>query len=119
MKFLIASFVLLSATLFVGCAHRQSESALGVPPFSWTDNTILTNAADIATLNTLATNPTANRDERAKAVFMLFAQHIRPCATPVEVHKVLNNTNWFGESTLHGVYVLGGWVPVDISMNNT
>jgi hypothetical protein len=103
----------LAATLLVGCAHDRGQS------ISWNGHTILPNDQSIGYLNDVAGNPTGSRDERAKAVFSLFAHYIRPGFAAGEVRRVLTDTNWMGDVNLYGVSALGGWVPLESSLDDT
>ena len=102
----------LSVMALLGCAHR-SESV------SWNDHTILPGGESIASLNALASNQESNRADRARAIFTLFAHHIRPGFSAGEVHRILTDTNWMSEINLYGVYALGGWVPVEMTFEDT
>jgi hypothetical protein len=107
--FTIISIALLLCLVRV--AHCVGES--------WDGHTVLTSAESIAALNTIANNLGNHRAERARAVFKLFANYIKPGQTAAEVHKVLTDTAWLQDTNLHGVYDIAGWVPVELTTEDT
>ncbi len=98
---------------FFGCAHDRREM------LSWSDRTILPHGESVESLNAMANTAAAGRAKRARAIFTLFADHIRPGASTTEVHRALANTTWLKETNLYGVRVLGGWVPVEMALGDT
>src|SRR5215218_7021741 len=113
MRIIATIFSALTAIVFAGCAHHPGES------LSWNDHTVLPKGESITSLNTLANNPASNRADRARAIFTLFAHHIRPGSSAADVRRVLADTNWMAAVNLYGVYALAGWIPVEIGSEDT
>jgi len=80
---------------------------------------IMSSNRTIAELNALANEKKASRADRARAVFSLFANYIRPGDSAVEIRRVLVDTRWLQESTVEGVYDIAGWVPADFTADDT
>lgn len=113
MRIVFSIFSTLTAIAFIGCAHHRGES------LSWSGHTILPKGESVTSLNTLANTPAADRADRARAIFTLFAHHIRPGSSAADVHRVLADTNWMGEVNLDGIYALQGQVPLDMTSGDT
>jgi hypothetical protein len=69
---------------------------------------------DVQRLNDSANDPSLAREERAKAIFALFAKHIKVGCGPSDVHKVLIRTDWLKDAHADAVRMLGGWIPCDL-----
>jgi hypothetical protein len=106
-------FSTLTAIALVGCAHHRSES------LSSSGHTILPKGESVTALNAFANNSASNRADRARAIFKLFAHHIRPGASAAEVHSVLADTNWMGDVNLYRVYVPPDFLPVEMTSEDT
>lgn len=102
----------LTVIVLAGCAHDAARAP-------WNGRTILPDGQSIAALNILANDEKSTQEVRAKAVFTLFAHHIRPGFSAAQVRAVLTDTNWVSETNLYGVYSLKGKVPVDWTFDNT
>jgi hypothetical protein len=103
----------LLVIILAGCAHNRAES------LSWNGRTILPGGQSIVSLNALANNSACTRDERARAIFNLFAHHIRPGASAAQVHAVLTDTNWMSDVNLYRIRALGGWAPVELNFEDS
>lgn len=106
--------LILAATLF-GCAHDDADDADN----HWSDRTSLPRGESVTSLNARANNAAVERDERARAVFTLFAHHIRPGFSGAEVRRVLGNTAWLKDIHLYGVRELAGWSAVPLTSDGT
>ena len=106
-------FMILVLCCAIGCAHAGPEA------LSWDGRTTLDTNAAMPALNALANNPTTNRAERARAVFTLFANYIKSGQTAEDVHRVLTDTTWLESAHVDGVYMLAGWIPVEIGSGGT
>ncbi len=49
---------------------------------------------------------------KQERIFSQFAHQLHPHCTSKEVHKVLNAT-WLKREMIGGIYVLGGWIPLN------
>jgi hypothetical protein len=90
-----------------GCAQRQSVSR------SWNGESRFKSRESIGALNTLANSDSASHAERARAIFALFANHIKPGATANDVHSVLTDTTWLTHCNLQGWYAPQGHIPFE------
>lgn len=81
--------------------------------------TILSNDESVESLNAKANDASLSQDVRARAIYSLFAHHIRPGATSAEVHQIITNANWINETHFAVQGVLFGWVPVHWGINDT
>jgi hypothetical protein len=86
---------------------------------SWDSHASLKSSATIPALNVLANNDTTDRAERARAVFTLFANYVKPGDAPAKVHGILTDARWLEHANLYGVYALDGWIPVETSFEDT
>ncbi len=109
MRIVLSLLSVLAATALAGCAHGRGER------LSWKDRSILPEHESIASLNECANagEALAFREDRACAIFTLFARYIRPGASAEQVHRALANTNWMGDIDLAAITGLGGWIPID------
>ncbi len=108
-------FVIIILTCFcsVHCGYAEPEK------LSWDAVTILKTNATVVVLNTQANNTTNNEVERSRAIFALFANYIKPGQTAVEIHRVLIDTAWLEHVSLHGVYILAGWIQMEMNGEDT
>ena len=109
MRILCTMLSSLTIVVLAGCARDQ------VSNLSRSGRTILPGGQSVASLNLLANNTASNRADRARAIFTLFARHIQPGCTAVEVRKALTDINWLGEAGIGGVWAVGGWIPVEMN----
>ncbi len=108
MKIYTSFFII---ALLCGCTMTPSpvrQSSGGLP-----------SGENVAVLNARANSSTNNQAERASAVFTLFAHHIRLGSSAADVHQALTDTAWLQESHLYGVRILGGWIPVEMTFEDT
>jgi hypothetical protein len=70
-------------------------------------------------LRALANDRSLDRKARARAIFSLFASHIRPPANGVTMANILSPATWLVECRLDGVYALGGKIPVEMGATET
>lgn len=75
--------------------------------------------SEIERLNEGANAPSLSREDRAKSIFALFANHIKVGDGPAEVHRVLIRTDWMKEAVIGGLGGLGGWIPIDLDNDDT
>jgi hypothetical protein len=109
--------VFAAVLLLAGCGQRSDQPA---KPMAWhPGESCLLSEATPAMITEMANNTSLPLTERAKAVFTLFANHVRPGMTSTQVAAVLPNPRWLDESTIAGVYNLSGWVPVEFNMKDT
>jgi hypothetical protein len=107
MRASIHTILLLLLLFFLGCANSHTKTM----PLH--NQTILPAGESAKVLNSRANNPISSQAERARAIFTLFAHHIRPGYSAVEVHQVLGNAVWLSGVHVNCIRVLAGWVPVD------
>jgi hypothetical protein len=79
----------------------------------------MSGAEGIVLLNKRANDPTEPQAVRARAVFALFAQYVRPGSSVDEVRRVITDNDWLREAHLEGVRVMGGKVPVEYPLEDT
>jgi hypothetical protein len=103
----------LAWPILAGCAGQQAKR------LSWGDHTILAPGSGVANLNAAANNTANSQAERARAVFTLFAHHVRPGFSAKETAGALLDPRWLGESDLSEIVAVGGWLPVEWTANNT
>jgi hypothetical protein len=96
-----------------GCAHLSSDS------FFWRDGESLASNESAAALNALANDSSATRKQRALAIFKLFANHIHPGDSPMEVRTVLTDTSWLRDTKVHAVGAFSGYAAVDFAPGDT
>jgi len=70
-------------------------------------------------LRKVADDPQADRAKRVKAVFALFANHLKPPCGPAAAGGVLEDAKWLTTARLYPFHVLGGWVPVEFGGDAT
>lgn len=122
MRILTTILAVTTLTVVAGCAHSPKPTPLvmrGESLFFWQDKTVLLSERTIPELDTLANDSRASEMDRARAVFNLFAQHVRPGSTSVEFQSVVSITNWLRDCRLNGVYSLAGWIPVEMASGDT
>lgn len=123
-KCLLIGFAIVCVASLGGCVSQKPQADADAQeknrlpgeesPSFWKDESILRGDRSIAQLSALANDSANTEAERAGAVFELFAHHVRPGCSAAEFRDVFSNTNWLRDCRLHGVYFLGGWVPVDM-----
>jgi hypothetical protein len=107
----LAQNIRLAILIFLAAAFDMiSCSRMDVPR----SEPSLTPPTEIQSLNESANDPSRSRTERAKAIFALFANHIKVGDCPAEVHKALIRTDWMSDSRLEDVGAIGGWVPLEL-----
>jgi hypothetical protein len=99
--------------VFVCFAAVRAVTADDEDELRWKSQSSLKSNARISDLNAIANCASRGRAERAKAVFTLFANYIKPGARASDVHKVLRDTRWVKQASVERINNLGGWVPVD------
>ena len=112
MRIACSMFAVLVAVLPTGCAHSPTS-------LSWGDHSALPFGESVASLNAVVASSASSPDEKAKAIFTLFAQHIRPGSTAEQVHSVVMDTNWMASAYVYGVGALGGSVPVELTPDDS
>jgi hypothetical protein len=75
--------------------------------------------ATLAELRAVANDRTLDRKARARAIFSLFASHIRPPIDGPAMATVMSPAPWLAECRLDGVYALGGKIPVEMGITET
>jgi hypothetical protein len=107
---------LLSLSLVLclqGCASRPVQSSFEPAPNDFHGK------ESIAVLNARGNDAHLNRTERARAIFMLFANYIYPGQSATEIHRVMTDTRWLKEAHVQGIYDLFGFVPIEMSHCST
>jgi hypothetical protein len=74
--------------------------------------------SEIQSLNDRANDLSLSQDDRAKAIFALFANHIKVGNGPLEVHRVLIRTDWMKFAIIDVLGGLGGWIPLDVNKDD-
>jgi hypothetical protein len=105
-------------TLAAGCAQYTSStpSAKMVPS---RPRSILAGNADVATLNSLANDPTNSREERARAIFTIFARHLMPGVAAPDIGRVLPDKAWVQQTQLYTADLVNGWIPLAMTEDDT
>jgi hypothetical protein len=70
--------------------------------------------SEIQSLNDRANDKSLLREDRAKAIFALFANHIKVGDGPSEIHRALIKTDWMRDAILDNVGCIGGWIPIEL-----
>jgi len=70
-------------------------------------------------LHRIANNASVAREERAAAIFSLFAKYLQPPVGAAAVAKVLNGEKWLNEASLEVVDRVAGWVPVKMNFGDS
>jgi hypothetical protein len=73
----------------------------------------------VEVLNAVANDRAKSQAERSRAVFTLFAHHIRPGFSAKEIRRVFVDPRWLDDSILNEVVAVGGWLPVEWTADNT
>ena len=113
---LVGGIAIMTAVMlpaFTGCAPWRGESG------SWRDPNELLRNEDVAALNALANDPAITPAERARAVFSLFSQHLRPGCSAAEVRRVLTDTAWLQETRLLAFRGSTDQTPVEMTSEDT
>ena len=110
---------LLAIGLFLAFPHLVNGTEPRGAANALNEHTILPQGESVAFLTSLANDPSNSQEVRARAVFTLFGRHIQPGSSASEVHDVLTDTAWLKENNLKGVRILGGWVPVEFTAEDT
>jgi hypothetical protein len=113
MRILLSTF-LLASLLSVGC--KTENQAIAPIWESWDDTSSKLSIETVESLNAIAKDSIFPREDRARAVFKLFANYIRPGFTAEEVHKVLTDTSWLQDTNLFCPLLRTGWRPVSGEM---
>ena len=102
------------AILASGCAHDRER---------WDDGSIAKNVSfsgeNIAALNGVANDPAKGQEDRARAIFVLFARFVHPGCSSTEVRKVLTDVSWLRSSSIQAVRCYGGWGPITGSLGDS
>jgi hypothetical protein len=99
--------------LLAGCAHDRER---------WDDSSIaqsMSGGESVATLNAVANDPAKNQEDRARAIFVLFARFVRPGCSSAEIHRVLTNVSWLRDADVYAVRYFAGWGPIMGSLDDT
>lgn len=107
------SVVAFAALSMAGCSSDRGGG------LSWRDRSILPPGQRIPALNSIANDRSKGQEERARAVFTLFARHIRPGSSAEEAHRALLDLRWLKDSQLRKIVTVGGWLPVEWTSDNT
>jgi hypothetical protein len=100
--------ILLSLTIF-GCAHQPPTSP------GQKAGTVLPPNDDIAALNARANDSNNSQEDRARAIFTLFAYHVHLGASATDIRRVFPNPAWVQQTHLYSGDLLTGWIPLDIT----
>ena len=110
-RLVCASILIMLFCGITGCAY------FGIGNSEWRRHSILPNDRSIEELNAIANNPTNSQNERAIAVFKLFAHHIPPGSNAKDVHRVLTNATWLNtnDAPINESNIIGGYIPVEVN----
>lgn len=113
MRQLIVIGLSIAAILtWTGCEHLP-------PPPSPYSSTILPPVQDATALNVRANDLNASQEERARAIFAIFAHQLRPGASAADVRRVLANPAWVSQTHLYAADELSGWIPLELTAEDT
>lgn len=76
-------------------------------------------SAPAADLRKVADDRQAAREERAAAIFALFANYLRPPRGPVEAGAALGEAEWLADCNLYEVRDIAGRTPVEVGGDGT
>lgn len=96
-----STILVLLAFFGWGCAHRSTQP----------NTSSYRTDQSITELNRIANSQELDTDQRAKAVFALFANFVH-AGQAQSLDDVFIDTGWFVESTLHPYGILGGSLPI-------
>jgi hypothetical protein len=68
---------------------------------------------NVESLNKKANDTAEYEEERARAIFTLFARYITLPCSAAEFRRVMTNTDWLTNSELYKVGAYFGWYPID------
>lgn len=111
-QLILIVFSIAVVLTWTGCEHLP-------PPPSSHSSTILPPVEDIASLNLRANDPNASQDERARAIFTLFAHQLRPGSSATDIRRILPNPAWVSQTHLYSVDELTGWIPLELTTEDT
>jgi hypothetical protein len=72
----------------------------------------LKSTAALEDLHGVANNASLSREQRAEAVFSLFANHLKLPERPQAMGRVLAGDKWLSDSGLQSASKVAGWLPV-------
>ncbi len=84
-----------------------------LPKLNWDRKSILPKGK-AANFIRQANNRNAFQEKRARAIFSLFAHHIKPGQTTDQLPQAMSKADWLQDSILRPLGGMGGWVPVGL-----
>lgn len=117
--------VLLATISICGCSTSDDSAYFDSmwndesPSFSWNGRTILESKDSIDSITLVANDLERTHDERARAVYSLFALYIKPGQDASEVHRVLGDAHWLREARIEEAHPYSGMLPVGDIPNTT
>src|SRR5262249_16228351 len=109
----------IESTLSEEKPSPNPEVATSQKGLRWDGVSRLKGTKEPADLHRVADNASLDRAKRAEAIFSLFANYLRLPQGAADVGESLKAEKWLNEASLQGVYVLGGWVPVEMTFEDT
>lgn len=113
--------MLLRVGIVCASAEYAGKHALGAEPggLRWDRTSQLREKTSAAELRTVADDGTLDRRQRARSVFALFANYLRPPQAVEGMRTILGHPSWPAKARLDGVYALAGWIPVELTTKDT
>src|SRR5262245_26124152 len=97
----------------------NAQEASEEPSIRWDRVSRLKSTTAPADLHKVVNNALLSREKRAEAIFSLFANHVKVPERAAAVGKVLSAETWLRHASVDGVYAIGGWVPVEVTFEDT
>lgn len=85
----------------------------------WRGRSVVPNWESLSILNARANSPSLNHADRARAIFTLFAYHVRSGFSAADMRAVLTNTSWLKAADVSSIGDLAGWIPIDLKSDRT
>lgn len=105
---------LIIVVMFTLISLPNQATKCDVSPSSDNVQTVMN---EIELLIRIAENQHKKRDERAAAIFRLFANHLRPGDSASRFQSVFKQSKWLRESTITRITMLAGWIPIECGPN--
>jgi hypothetical protein len=100
-----------------GAFARQAAGRPSGP--RWNGTSELQDKTPASVMRAIADDATFDRRRRARAIFSLFANYLRPPQVAAGIGGVLGHPAWLASARLDGVYALGGLIPVELTAADT
>ena len=110
---------LLAVSSSLAGIHAHARGGERVSSARWDGVSRLRTEVPADKLRATAEDKQADRTVRAKAVFSLFANYLRPPKDGRSIAAVLGAAPWLAESRLDGIHGVGGLVPLETIFDGT